>query len=749
MADIIFEEILPYIEGEGDTGKTSREKINRNFDKLKRVGNFPELGDVDGCDLALSDGRGKAIAAFRNGHVKTKNFDSSEAVTRDEQKAALKSMEETIADKGTLPFIQDDESADLSFADEQGNAIAKLKDGHIKTKNFDSRDISNLVPINDDSKADLDIRDENGNVIAKFEEGHFKTKFFNSKDISNLVPINDNKRTDLDFRDENGNILVKFENGHIKTKEFDSENITASNSDTIEYPQFMGYGIDDTTGADTPSLVHLTSTWVRAAAGDIVRVKDATKIGGFKVYEYKSVKGKVLAKSDSFDTKRYIVQNNGTAYIRILGIMDGETTLLTNAAFRGNVFVTHTNPVRQSDDKLQLNSTIPDGWYVSERTEFPAALVKKGGYWNQWGMQEYDEVVPLEGENVVDGVTVTGIYDHYNDLYVKYGPEGTDIIGRGYITREQLGTDESGTFPIWRYVFEPKAVDVVGQATGDYGKSRGVENESLPTICLEACLHGSERPCSRALLNFLIHLCDNWQSDKYLEWLRWNVRLVVIPIANPWGYVNQSRKNSRKVDLNRNFNAGGAWALFPDKGQTAGDYKGTAPYSETETRLIARNMLEHADATAYYDLHTHGSYGGFEVMTRFDYGNDVFLGNILSSVGIELTKGFTVSGIVNHGMGDSTVYESNAGGVFKYFGQVGCAAGSVPYISNQGTQELGLPASSPEVTYLRQHFDKVQFYPTAAYDDTCYTLPTDCMNEEYVVNLVLCTLRQRFIQGNS
>lgn len=34
-----FEEILPYVEGEGDTGKTAREKINRNFTKIEPLAN--------------------------------------------------------------------------------------------------------------------------------------------------------------------------------------------------------------------------------------------------------------------------------------------------------------------------------------------------------------------------------------------------------------------------------------------------------------------------------------------------------------------------------------------------------------------------------------------------------------------------------------------------------------------------------------------------------------------------------------
>jgi len=39
MAEFEFEDILPFVEGEGDTGRTAREKINRNFTKIKPIAN--------------------------------------------------------------------------------------------------------------------------------------------------------------------------------------------------------------------------------------------------------------------------------------------------------------------------------------------------------------------------------------------------------------------------------------------------------------------------------------------------------------------------------------------------------------------------------------------------------------------------------------------------------------------------------------------------------------------------------------
>lgn len=65
MADIIFEEITPYVEGEGDNGKTAREKINRNFDKLKgfndAVANITEL---QGRNEPIAFTESKAMNSF-------------------------------------------------------------------------------------------------------------------------------------------------------------------------------------------------------------------------------------------------------------------------------------------------------------------------------------------------------------------------------------------------------------------------------------------------------------------------------------------------------------------------------------------------------------------------------------------------------------------------------------------------------------------------------------------------------------
>ena len=74
--------------------------------------------------------------------------------------------------------------ADLAFNDENNNAIVIFKDGHIKTKEFDSSDIRVNVYEEENHQADLTLEDEEGNAIAAFKYGHIITKNFNSKDVT-------------------------------------------------------------------------------------------------------------------------------------------------------------------------------------------------------------------------------------------------------------------------------------------------------------------------------------------------------------------------------------------------------------------------------------------------------------------------------------------------------------------------------------------------------------------------------------
>lgn len=75
---------------------------------------------------------------------------------------------------------------------------------------------------------------------------------------------------------------------------------------------------------------------------------------------------------------------------------------------------------------------------------------------------------------------------------------------------------------------------------------------------------------------------NHWQEHAPLANLRKNVRLIVVPIVNPWGFANQERENSNNVDLNRNFDY--YWENGTGTSPSKANYKGKHPFSEKESK---------------------------------------------------------------------------------------------------------------------------------------------------------------------
>lgn len=70
-------------------------------------------------------------------------------------------------------------SAELGFSDSNGNVVAEFSNGHIRTKNFDSRESAAVK----DSEEDLTIEDDNNHILVEFSNGHIRTKNFDSRNV--------------------------------------------------------------------------------------------------------------------------------------------------------------------------------------------------------------------------------------------------------------------------------------------------------------------------------------------------------------------------------------------------------------------------------------------------------------------------------------------------------------------------------------------------------------------------------------
>lgn len=153
-----------------------------------------------------------------------------------------------------------------------------------------------------------------------------------------------------------------------------------------------------------------------------------------------------------------------------------------------------------------------------------------------------------------------------------------------YISRTTLGKDQSGVHNIYRYVFTP----------ANYSK----------TVVLSAGTHGNEYTAFFTLWRFLYHLVNDWRKYPQLEYIRKNVRLVVLPMNNPWSFANFKRQNSRGVDLNRNTDYLWEYITGTNFQEGGTNYKGTAPFSEIETVYFKQTLEAYKEAVSSIDFHT-------------------------------------------------------------------------------------------------------------------------------------------------
>lgn len=168
-----------------------------------------------------------------------------------------------------------------------------------------------------------------------------------------------------------------------------------------------------------------------------------------------------------------------------------------------------------------------------------------------------------------------------------------DALSEDCVTKRVLGKDQGGTFDIPVYV---------------------IKNASVPTtkvsdkkfkVLLIGGIHGSEKPSVLALYNMAHDIVNEYDKDAFLEWLHYEAEVHIIPIANPHGFNANGRSNSRQVDLNRNFDHN--WEKG-DADTSNQRYRGEAPFSEAETRLL-RDYVEEIKPRLIIDFHSHGTDG--------------------------------------------------------------------------------------------------------------------------------------------
>ena len=179
----------------------------------------------------------------------------------------------------------------------------------------------------------------------------------------------------------------------------------------------------------------------------------------------------------------------------------------------------------------------------------------------------------------------------YHKNYENFMAEWEELRTKypDYVKREQIGTSVQGR-AIYRYDFN--YYDVMNRVS------------ERPTIYVNSSIHAVETHGVYAVLAFFKDLCDNWLNDEQLGFIHNNLHLIVVPLANPDGFVANTRQNINGVDINRNFTRG--WNN--KNNEVVGDltYPGTGPLSEPETQAL-EGLLEKEVPYYTFDIHNNGS----------------------------------------------------------------------------------------------------------------------------------------------
>ena len=119
------------------------------------------------ADLFICDSRGNVLVELKDGHIVTKNFDSADVITEDDitdLESAVSDLSVAVS-RATSVLSTTEQNVDLDVVDASGNVILRLVNGHIQTKNFDSSrsDQNAVLTVNNtapDANGNVNVRAE-------------------------------------------------------------------------------------------------------------------------------------------------------------------------------------------------------------------------------------------------------------------------------------------------------------------------------------------------------------------------------------------------------------------------------------------------------------------------------------------------------------------------------------------------------------------------------------------------------------
>jgi hypothetical protein len=136
---------------------------------------------------------------------------------------------------------------------------------------------------------------------------------------------------------------------------------------------------------------------------------------------------------------------------------------------------------------------------------------------------------------------------------------------------------------------------VEGRAVRGIEVTRDVgEPDGKPVLLIVGMHHGNEWASGEVTMEFGYDLAENPRHDPRIARVLDRVRVILVPVVNVDGFVRNTRRTARNVDMNRNYGFG--WGESPP-------FQGTGPFSEPETQNM-RDLISSHQVTTFLTMHT-------------------------------------------------------------------------------------------------------------------------------------------------
>jgi chitodextrinase len=287
----------------------------------------------------------------------------------------------------------------------------------------------------------------------------------------------------------------------------------------------------------------------------------------------------------------YDIYNGSTLLANITGTTYNISGLSASTTYTFSVRSRDTSGNTASGTSITVTTSSPGTLptFTSSFVPFEPPLAS-----NQWVADSTGKVLNM---------TADQFHANFYDPYIGTSANGYTV------TKTSLGKDQSGAYDIWEYDFKPASF--------------------TKTVLLSSGLHPYELPSTFGLAHLVKHLMTSPYLHEGFKYIKENVRLKIIAIQNPWGWNQNPKKygNVNGVNMNRNWDSVAyPWAAYPVL-TDEWNQKGSAPFSEAETRILRDWNLNNPTAEFWIDCHTGlnaGTYDTWVFYARTSDGNFLY-----------------------------------------------------------------------------------------------------------------------------